>query len=153
MNPAVVLVDTSVFLNILDVPGFNQRRHDAIQVLTVMVNEPRTSLLLPIPAILETGNHIAHLSDGRQRRKYGGIFVGQVAQAFDGEAPWQPTGFPDSRVFQSWLAAFPESAMREIGLGDLWIVKEWEAACHRHPRHRVRVWSFDRHLSGLDRTP
>jgi len=46
------------------------------------------SLLLPVAAIIETGNHIAQVADGRQRRGVAGRFVEQVKMALNGEAPW-----------------------------------------------------------------
>lgn len=62
----VVLVDTTIFLNVLDVPGFNQDREAVFGQLAERL-DARQELLLPIAAILETGNHVGHLRDGRVR--------------------------------------------------------------------------------------
>jgi len=43
--------------------------------------------------------------------------------------------------------------MREVGMGDLSIVKAWESACAKHPQHRVSIWSLDQDLAGYDRAP
>ena len=149
--PAIHLVDTSVLLNVLDVPGFNQDRTEVLSQLSSLIKEASSNLLLPFAAIIETGNHIAHLSDGGHRRRYAKIFVDSVLDALAGQAPWTPTQLVDLTDWAKWLHEFPDSAMAELGLGDLSILKEWNAACARHPQYRVRVWSLDDHLAGYDR--
>ena len=54
----IVIVDTSVFLNVLDVPGFNQDREADLARFRELI-EAGANLLLPIAAIFEAGNHIA----------------------------------------------------------------------------------------------
>ena len=147
----VALVDTCVFLNVLDVPGFNQQRREILTDLSAFVASQSINLLLPFAAMLETGNHIAHVSDGGLRRKFAGLFVQQVQAALSGDAPWTPTQTVDLSEWANWLAEYPDRAMAKMGLGDLSIIKEWEAACARHPNYRVRIWSIDGHLTGYDR--
>ncbi len=149
----IVLVDTSVLLNLLNVPGFHQQRDNVYSELERLLDAGTVNLLLPFAAILETGNHIAQLSDGRLRRKFAQGFADQVKQALEGTAPWTPTPAVDLPILALWLEEFPEHAMREVSLGDLTILKEWEAAKERHPRDRVRIWSLDAHLSACDRNP
>lgn len=149
----VLIIDTSVFLNVLDVPAFNQNRDAVLAEFADHIAAAGTSLLLPMAAVFEAGNHIAQLKDGRQRRKYAEIFADQVAQALDGSAPWQPTAMPDATAIRGWLAEYPDCAMRGVSMGDLSIIKEWEAACKRHPHHHVRIWSLDGALTGYDREP
>jgi hypothetical protein len=147
----VVLVDTSIFLNVLNVPAFNQHRDSVPAELGRLTGQTTTSLLLPFASIMETGNHIAQVADGRLRRSFALEFSKQVQMAIDGEAPWTPTQGVEAGVLANWLGEFPEYAMREIGLGDLSIIKEYKAACERHPNHRVLIWSLDSHLMGYER--
>lgn len=88
--PVVVIVDTCIFLNVLDVPGFNQHRDIVLRELEGRLEEGH-NLLLPFCAILETGNHIAQLTDGGNRRRYADAFVKQVRSAISGSSPWTPT--------------------------------------------------------------
>jgi len=148
----VILVDTCIFLNVLNVPAFNQHRKQILDELTRLTNLS-VNLLLPFAAIVETGNHIAQLSDGNLRRSFAQQFVQQVQSAIAGEAPWTPTQSVDTETVGSWLGQFPDYAMREIGIGDLSIIKEWESACTRHPNYRVYIWSLDGGLMGYDRQP
>jgi hypothetical protein len=158
---AIVLVDTSVYLNVLDVPGFNQDRE---MVLTEFQSSIQAGdyFLLPLAAVLETGNHVARLPDGQQRRSYAQKLVTDVRKAFDGQAPYRATHFPEREEFACWLADFPDAAMRNkspkktaegTSLADLSIIKEWERNRDLHPMSRVRIWSLDGDLAGYDRQP
>lgn len=158
---AIVLLDTSVYLNVLDVPGFNQDRTSVLEQFGVSI-QSGDYFLLPLAAVWETGNHIADLSDGQTRRKYAHLLCADVTKAFQGDLPYRATHFPDREQFLSWLGDFPDMAMRSksekkqregMSLADLSIMKEWEHTCDLHPMSRVRVWSLDSDLSGYDRHP
>ena len=148
----IVIVDTSVLLNVLDVPAFNQHRAEVFEQFDELADAD-ASFLLPMAAIFETGDHIADLSDGRQRRRYAERFRDRIREALKGEAPWVPIRFPDSRQLAEWLNSFPDYAMRGPDMSDLSIIKAWEVECTRHPSRRVRIWSLDQHLQGYDRKP
>lgn len=151
---SIGLVDTSVFCEIVPVPGRSQHREEILGRMEDHIQN-KVTLLLPIATILETGNHIAHLTDGRVRRATAERFVQLVQQALgnvEGPAPWtvpQPLLAPDD--LQRYLNEFPDHAMREISLGDLSIIKEYERQCRLHQARRVFIWSLDDHLSAYDR--
>ena len=148
----VVIVDTTVLLNVLNVPRRNQDHHEVCDQLEELV-EAGANLLLPLAAVFETGNHIAQLPDGGQRRRHAEVFRDQVQIAVNGEAPWALIPLPDSVQLAKWLDCFPETAMRGVGMGDLSIIKAWEDARARHRSQRVWIWSLDRDLQGYDRAP
>jgi hypothetical protein len=149
---SVVLIDTSVFCNIVPVPGRAQNRFDVVEELKVLIGNLAT-LLLPMAAVLETGNHIAHLASGHLRRKTAMNFCNEVENAINGIAPWTPTPFWEIEAMQLWLAEFPNAALSGKGMGDLSIIKEWEQQCALNQSRRVRIWSLDGHLNGYDREP
>ena len=150
---SIVLLDTSVLLNVLDVPGRNQQL-DAILTELELLIDSAAHLFIPMAAIIETGNHIAHMGDdGRVRRQVAERFVEVVRAALNDEAPWKPINFPSDSHVLTWLGEFPDSAMRKIGMGDLSIRKEWEQLHARYPMSRVRVWTVDSDLLGLDHLP
>ena len=74
---SIIIVDTSIFLNIIDVPGRNQRRDKILDDLAGLSKDRSVSLLLPHAAILETGNHISYLANGYDRWKFSKIFIGR----------------------------------------------------------------------------
>lgn len=147
---AIVLVDSSVLLNILDVPGRNERRGDVLIELEGLV-ESGDHLFIPMAAIVEVGNHIAQLGNGAQRRATAERFVNEIRKALADEAPWKPINFPSNLEVLGWLDAFPDSAMQGIGMGDLSIKREWEVLCARYRMSRVRIWTLDGDIAGLDR--
>lgn len=158
---AIVLLDTSVYLNVLDVPGFNQDRTDVLAQFEKSIRSG-DYFLLPLAAVWETGNHIADLSDGQTRRRYAEVLEADVTKAFKGEVPYRATHFPGREEFLRWLVDFPDVVMRSkseqkqregVSLADLSIIKEWEHNCNLHPLSRVRVWSLDGDLAGYDRQP
>jgi hypothetical protein len=157
----IVLLDTSVYLNILDVTGFNQDREDILAEFRFRI-ENGDHFLLPMASIWEAGNHIAHLPDGNQRRQFAQKLVENVLDALNGKVPYQPTYFPDREAFMAWLVKFPDYAQRNksetktsegVSLSDLSIINEWEKTCQRHSMSRVLIWSLDSDLSGYDTGP
>jgi hypothetical protein len=155
---AIVLLDTSVYLNILDVPGRNQDRKAVFDQFEHRINS-QDHFLLPMAAIWETGNHIAKLDNGGLRYQYGIKLLEDVTKALQGEAPYRPIHFPDREEFLSWLRDFPQYVQRNksatktqegISLSDLSIIKEWERTKARHNMSRVLIWSLDSDLAGHD---
>lgn len=153
----VYLIDTSVFCRILRVPNMcsDQEHKEALMELARLTNRVgiTTTLLLPVAAIYETGNHIAQNGDGNVKRKTALRFAKQVQAALDGRAPWTPTPLPDLRDMAAWLDEFPNLVVTGTGLGDLSIIKLFEQQCELNPLARVRIWSTDEHLSAYDRLP
>ena len=148
----IVIVDTSILLNILDVPSFNQDREVVLGQFEQYIDQDAT-LLVPLGVVLEAGNHVAQLDDGNKRWRHAKKFQDQMGKALAGEAPWNLVPLPDHEQLNSWLNEFPDSASRKAGLVDLSIIKAWEAARRRHSLSHVRIWSLDDHLKGYDHEP
>ncbi len=160
MSSCVVLIDTSVLLEILDVPSKSSDPESFRGELAYMVESKTHTLLLPMTSILETGNHIGQCSpNGGQRRRAAESFVEFVGRALNGRAPFRPTPFFEAQELATWLAEFPDWAMRSdakkkgSGFGDLTIQKEWERQCELNPGRRVYIWSLDAQLQTYNRPP
>jgi hypothetical protein len=151
---AICLIDTSIFLEILNVPHKASQSELILQELKEKI-EARESLFLPMATILETGNHIAKAKkvDGNQRRICAEKFVNQVTQALEGESPFTPISFLKKEDLQGWLKEFPDEAMQGRGLGDLSIIHDWQRICDQNLGRRVYIWSLDKHLKGYNRPP
>jgi len=155
---AIVLLDTSVYLNVLDVPGRNQDRKAILDVFEHRVVDG-DHFLLPMAAIWETGNHISRLESGETRYRLGQKLVADVGKAIAGEAPYRPTHFPEREEFLTWLQAFPDWVKRDKShtrtdegpsLVDLSIFKEWERTRSQYSMSRVLIWSLDSDLAAYD---
>lgn len=146
----VRIVDTSVLCNLLRVPTKDQDATRATAEYREAI-EAEDVILLPIPVIYETGNHIAQNGDGGMRRRIGSAFVDLVRKAFTGELPFTPTPLQNADDLLQWLDEFPDSGMRGMGFGDLAITKVFEQQCALNQGRRVLIWSYDQHLQGFDR--
>ena len=149
---AVCLIDTSVFLNVLKVPGKCSDFADVIAELERRISG-RQFLFLPMATIFETGNHVGQVADGTLRRECAERFVEQVQLALDGASPFKPIDFVEANRLEQWLREFPDWATRGSGLGDLSIVHDWQRLCEQNKGRRVLIWSLDCHLAGYDREP
>lgn len=66
----VYFIDTSVLDNLLEIPKKSQDREQVKNDFSKRQSE-NSRFILPITAVIETGNHIAQLSDGQVRRATG----------------------------------------------------------------------------------
>jgi predicted nucleic acid-binding protein len=127
---SICFIDTSVFLNLLNVPNRNQE-HEKVSQDFHSYEELKFTLLLPMATIIETGNHIAQNGDGNIRRQTAQRFVEEVKAAFQGKSPWTPSQFPQTDEILSWIDHFPELAgknkapkkMEGTSFGDLSIIQ------------------------------
>ena len=60
--------------------------------------------MLPLATVFRTGNHIADLDDGGQRRRCAKKLCEQVDKALNHRAPWAPAPVPDENELAKWLA-------------------------------------------------
>ena len=147
----VVIVDTSIFMNVLNVRGFNQHRNAVIVDFKQRIDR-NESLILPLAAIIEAGNHIAQLH-GNWRRHFAQHFTRQVAMMIDGEAPWVAARSIEAADLRRWINEFADHAMRGLGIADVSIIDEYERQCALNPQRIVEIWALDQHLAGYRREP
>ncbi len=148
----VHFIDTSVLLNIIDVPGRNQQRKEVMEELKSLTEKKDiNALVLPFATIIETGNHIAHCGDGRQRRKAAEKFSMCLDKTIHNQAPWQYYGNQlTEEDLQKICRDFPDAAMRGERFGDLSIVRAYQKYRDETPAiHKIRIWSVDEHLKDI----
>ncbi|AKF10974.1 hypothetical protein [Sandaracinus amylolyticus] len=146
----VCIVDTSVFCELLNVPGLAS--HDSLVVDEFEAKQSEGhQFVLPLAAIIETGNHIAHVPDGAQRRSAAERFAKVVIDSIDGKTPFAPASqMPSIDDVRVWIAHFVDDATRGMGIADRSIISLWETLRRQHPKGRVYIWSLDEHLSSYD---
>ncbi|MEU3163591.1 hypothetical protein [Streptosporangium sp. NPDC006930] len=144
-------VDTSVLCNLLDIPGKNQDHQPVIDQLKKKRQE--CDLILPITAVIETGNHIAQLADGRLRRQHADKLSDLLKLVISGRAPWVLHTVEWGEDFLRSLLAgagtgtpFSDHVMSKLGLGDLCILTERELYRTRVVNVEVGIWSLDAQL-------
>lgn len=151
--PHVLFVDTSVLLNLLAVPGFDQDRANMAVQLSEFV-EAASVLILPTAAIIETGNHITHVSDGGERRAAIERFAAVLEKTISRTAPWELNSVEWSDGYLRMILdgsgtgmTMAEQVVNGLGVGDLTILAEAKQYRNRTQIPDVRVWSLDRQLN------
>jgi hypothetical protein len=142
----VCIVDTSVPVELLGLPGFEENHQIRVEEFAERVDAKET-FLLPLPVLLETGNHVAQIANGNYRRQSAEHFCAFVRPALAGNSPFVPTPSPEISEVTSWLDDFPDHAMQKVGLVDRSLIAlfERQKALRRGPR-RVYIWSLDHAL-------
>lgn len=150
----VHFVDTSVLLELLAVPGKSQQPERIRERLGDLIAEG-AQLVLPIAAVIETGNHITQLRDGTSRRSCAERFVALLRLTAAERLPWVlHTVAWDERMLAklcdgtAMTGPFVDLAgAGVIGTGDLAILAECESYAERTAHVEVKVWTLDERLA------
>jgi len=143
----VHFVDTSILCCLLRIPNFCDNQYMEVEAELLSIINRSDTLILPLASIIETGNHIAHIGDGRIRRTIARKFAQYLRDTADNTAPWSLTNLewtPDD--LRKFADLFPEQAMRQVGFGDMSIIDAFNDYVKRVPGVSVRIWSTDGHL-------
>ncbi len=145
----VELVDTSVFCNLLPVPGRDTDRDEVVNEFKQKQQEGIT-LILPVTTVIETGNFIAQVDDGRLRRTTAQKFELVMRLVIEGKAPWTLHAFTWGAEFLEKLLAgggtqttLVDHAIARVGTGDLCILTERQIYMERSELPHVGLWSRD----------
>lgn len=148
----VRFIDTTILCNLIPVPGRDSDRAEVLAELQTFVSA-RDVLILPVTAVIEAGNFIAQVDDGRLRRSAATSLDAQLRLAVQGQTPYTFHDFAWSAGFvERFLEGagtgqtFIEHATASLGAGDLLILTELEAYRQR-TRLDVRIWTRDAQLS------
>lgn len=149
------MVDTSVLCELLQVPGKSSAgRGEEVKAEVVRRWQAGERFLIPITAVIETGNHIAQ-SDG-DRYSVASRLVRLLRNAVAGEGNWL--------VYQTELGAefltslcqgdstgmsLEEQAATKVGAGDIAILVERDQFVSATVYREVDIWTFDLALQTL----
>ncbi len=144
----VRFIDTSIMLNLLEVPDRCDDKELVKQEWKEVLQRKET-LIMPIATIIETGNHIAHISDGTVRRTVTMKFAEFLKKTADSKAPWTLYGNglekEEIKYIAEHLIKFTQIKM---GIGDMTIIYAYEKFLKEEPAiGTIMIWSTDKHLS------
>ena len=155
------LLDTSILLNILDVPSRNQSRDEVLADFEAYA-QLNCRFIIPFVVAVEVGNHISQNGDGDTRRKTAEAFVDMMQDTFKSESPFEVSDFELKTEWQKWITEFIDKAGQSkteskpnegMSLTDLSIIKEYEdiqaknKANKRNKHVKVFIWSLDSDLA------
>lgn len=148
----VHFVDTSVLVELLNVPNMNERHAQAEEEYNDLAARGDV-FVLPVAVLVETGNHIAHISNGTMRRQIAKRFSALIQQAMKSEGNWNTVPNIPMDTLESIINQFPDLAQEQKGFGDISIIEQfndyWQ---NRQPIGEMRIWAFDVHLQGYSHT-
>ncbi len=151
----MVFIDTSILLNLLDVPGKNSDR-DLVAADFKKRQTEGATFVLPVTTIIETGNHIAQLDhSGQRRRQCAEKLVSALTAALIDEPPWVLTGAAwNATMVHILVHGSPrrppalDLLTQGIGTGDIGILAEMDTLRGRIPSATpVRLWTLDHGLA------
>lgn len=136
----------------MPVPGFNQDQEEVRAEMKKLV-EKKAKFILPITSVIETGNHIAQLSGGNDRRESAERFSEILRLVVERKAPWSLVDVDWREDFLSDLLegadteeSLVDLATRGVGLGDLCILTE-RMRYEQRTQLRATIWAFDQALA------
>lgn len=145
---AVIFIDTSVLCNLVPVPGRDQHADEVKDELRAHLASRRV-FVLPITAVVETGNFIAQIPDGRARRKAAQDFEQILRFVCEGKAPWTLHDVAWSAAFIEDMlqgadtgSTYVQHAQNKVGAGDLCILTERYQYQNR-TQSRAEIWTRD----------
>lgn len=146
MDKEYILIDTSVMVEILNVP---QKANNPQKVMAQFIRKSKAgcSFFIPFATILETGNHIAQNGDGRQKYECARHFVDLIEKSLAGITPFRVLQFFTQKDLREWLQEFPNSAKRGESFGDFSIQKDLLRLHELSPREDISIWTLDGHLN------
>jgi hypothetical protein len=140
-------IDTSIMTNLLEIPARCDKAQEIQDDFKQAIDAGET-FILPLATIIETGNHIAHISDGRLRRSIAEKFTIFIRLSLDNEAPWFYDEYKLSKEDLLYIVTeFPQKAMEKVGVGDISIIRQYEIFKEKYNAiGRIMIWSNDAHL-------
>ncbi|MEU2222023.1 hypothetical protein [Streptomyces sp. NPDC018347] len=147
--PVVDFLDTSVFVEILDVPHMNGHRSEVLAQMDDRL-KAKVRFVLPTATLVETGNHVFQIKDGTARRTCARTFLSLLRKTAAGQAPWVLHERTWDGAFLASLCDggttgmdLAEHAVRQqLGTGDLSIVAERDLYAAR-VQAEVRIWTLE----------
>lgn len=143
----IILFDTSILCEWLQIPkkstsNGNKRVEKKMCALAVDFD-----FFLPLAAVIETGNHIAHIKNAQTRRSCAEALVALIDKCIAGKIPYATIAGWDVDDLKRFSRSFVANATVSIGMGDTTMISDFEKLCERYPTAReIRIWSLDGHL-------
>lgn len=155
----VILMDTSVLLNLLKAPGFAQNHSETARRYNEQADRG-ARFIIPITSVIEAGNHISQIKDkggkgDTPRKQVAENFVEFLKQALTTTPPWSFHAMQwdedllksliDGVKTGSTLAQHLGVLTKTVGMGDLAILAERQRYLEdsAFAPEQVKIWALD----------
>lgn len=146
----VTFIDTSVLCELLEVPGKTKpEKAREVRAEWVARREAGEQLVIPVTAIIETGNHIVQCNGDRRAAAQKLVkLLGKARSGEDGyvlnEVKWDESFIEAFCGGDSTQQSFVDLAgNRLMGGGDVALLVERDRFRARSPRTEVRIWTLE----------
>lgn len=150
--PQIEFIDTSVLCNLVPVPKLDQDREKIVTEMAEKMDQG-IEFILPITTVIETGNHIAQVSDGTARRTAARKLDTLLRMVIESKAPWTLHEISWNKQFlERFLAggssgsSYVDHAQAKVGAGDLCILTERDHYVSRTLKP-ASIWTLDQGLA------
>ena len=146
----VYVVDTSYLLELYQVPGhFEKKAHRVIIDRWAHAESDGASFHVTVGCILELGNHIADVDDGRRRCELAGRLHRDAANSVADKIPWLIAPAEDVASLPGLLEAFrTEWVQQQLGLVDAQVIEHARrlAKSYTGLGYCIHIWTKDGRL-------
>ncbi len=155
MPKTVYVVDTSYLLEFYGVPGFSTKPAvNEVRRRFAEANEHDNELYTTIGCILETGNHMARVPDGHDRRQLAARLREHVRSAVaTPPRPWRVLPAVEPAALIALMDSFIDDGMVAQGVGLVDTQTVTEAARlrkHKGLGYAVHIWTKDHTLKSYE---
>jgi len=155
----VQLLDTSIIVELLEVPGESSRHVETVTELDRRSESP-IELQMPVASLVEAGGHVGRIVGGYQRRECASRLKAMVLGTLERVAPWSFTPLEWDEALLAELVGpthpsapdLVDSFTRQfLEMGDLLIVAEFRRLRANLDRRvvDVDVWTYDGNLRAV----
>ena len=154
MNIAVFIIDTSYLLEMFSVPG-HSTNSSVIEIKKRLKNAIAQSsrLYVPLPCLFELANHIAHITDGRVRKRLAKKLYTTIKSSVEDRMPWNITPSNGLEELPYFFKIFAEEfVIQKIGLTDTTVIQETKRLKNKYKDARfvVHIWTKEKTLKAYE---
>ncbi len=159
MKHKVVIVDTSILIVWLQIPGFEEAGEERITYKQIdeRLNQYKSEgayLMLTIACVIESGNHIAQIKDSERRREKVNEFAAFLESVVNNSNGWMmyysEKDLWSKEEMLKLISMWRENGIYKLSMGDTSILK---VANQLKYIYNVEVFTGDRQLHELSLVP
>ena len=153
MNHKIYVIDTSYLLELYKVPGFSTpSSYTKIKDKFKSAIENAFQLHVPFPCILEFGNHIADVKNGKARKTLGEQFSKAIKSSIEESSPWIISPL-DERLFVQKCELFSNVFLpHRLSLTDTFVIQEAKRLKDKYKsfKYSVHIWTKDENMKARE---
>jgi len=148
-------IDTSILLEILEVPDKCEDPKKYQKEFAEFATQSQASVIMPISVLIETGNHINHITGNQPaKEKSTQRFLDILKLFIHSTNPWSFYGYNfTADDIERVIGKYQEYRYSGPGIGDVFILDSYFEYVAKlkdsgNQNHKIEIWTLDQHLTG-----